>query len=303
VKKIKSILIVAFVLIAASCKKESKESVNAMTMTDVSYGTDATQKMDVYLPENRDANTPVVLFIHGGGFISGDKKEFSTQVRDLSAQGFAVVSINYRLVNVDGVFSTPIVHKPSSVKIADQLNDVESAVKFAVSKAAEWKMSTDKWGIAGHSAGGTLALLYAYGEKNADKRVKVVGNLAGVTTLGFIDESQFKLLDPKLVEVIFRAVGAEGKNANKAAYLAVSPYWLVSQGKGIPTINIRPEINNVDDLPDGSKAEYKLFTDVLNSKGVPNKWVEVAGADHSFSKPGNSATVISEMSVFFKARL
>ena len=162
---------------------------------------------------------------------------------------------------------------------------------------------TDKWGVTGHSAGGTLALLYAYGDKNTNKRVKVAGNWAGATTFGFSDESEFQLLDPKLVEVLYRAVGAEGKNTNKLAYMAVSPFWLAFQGKAIATINIRPENNSISDLPDGSKQLYQQFTDVLNSKGVPNKWVEVAGSDHGFSKAGNWALVISETSAFFKSRL
>jgi acetyl esterase/lipase len=304
-KKIQSILIVAFLFITVSCKKDPKPevSVEAMTLTDISYGGDSRQKMDVYLPANRSSSTPVVVLIHGGGFVAGDKNEFSQQSQSLSAQGFVVLNINYRLVDIDGVLSNPMVHKPSAVKIADQLSDVQAAVDFAASKSAEWNMSTDKWAVTGHSAGGTLALLYAYGDKNTNKRVKVASNWAGATTFGFSDESEFQLLDPKLVEVLYRAVGAEGKNANKLAYMAVSPFWLAFQGKAIATINIRPENNSVSDLPDGSKQLYQQFTDVLNSKGVPNKWVEVAGADHGFSKTGNWALVISETSAFFKSRL
>lgn len=303
-KKIQHLMIIALLIVSVSCKKETNEpSSAAMTLTEISYGSDGKQKMDVYLPENRSSNTPVIVFIHGGGFVAGDKNEFSSQMKSLSAQGFAVVNVNYRLLDLDGVLSNPMVHKPSSVKIADQLSDVQTAVNFAVSKAGEWNMSADKWAITGHSAGGTLALLYAYGDKNTGKRVKVAGNWAGATTFAFSDESEFQQLDPRLAEVIYRAVGAEPKNANKLAYMAVSPFWVAYQGKAIATINIRPEMNSVSDLPDGSKDLYQQFTDVLNSKSVPNKWVEVAGADHGFSKSGNWDLVISETAVFFKARL
>ncbi|WP_256004860.1 alpha/beta hydrolase [Pedobacter deserti] len=297
------ILTVLSLFILSSCKKDKKADLEAQVITDVSYGTDSRQKMDVYLPEGRNENTPVIVFLHGGGFVAGDKSEFSGQSSQLSARGFAVLNVNYRLVDIDGVLSTPIVHKPSAVKISDQLLDIQAAVNMAVSKRADWKISSDKWGIAGHSAGGTLALLYAYGDRNSDNRVKAAANWAGATNFAFQDESEVRALDPRIVEVIYRAVGAEPVQANILAYMAVSPLWLANQGKARATINIRPESNVVADLPDGSKNEYQQFTNILNSKGVDNKWVEVAGANHGFSKAGNWDLVISETSAFFQARL
>ncbi|MGF1926220.1 MAG: alpha/beta hydrolase, partial [Bacteroidia bacterium] len=62
----------------SSCKKDEavlvdpKITVEAQTLLDVAYGSHAQQKMDVYLPANRDANTSLVIFVHGGSFISGD---------------------------------------------------------------------------------------------------------------------------------------------------------------------------------------------------------------------------------------
>jgi acetyl esterase/lipase len=296
-------LLVLCVFSMGSCKKDRKSNLDAQVISNMSYGGDSRQKMDVYLPEGRTENTPVVVLLHGGGFVAGDKTERAAQAEQLAASGFVVLNVNYRLVDIEGVTSTPIVHKPSAVKIADQLNDIQMAVNVAASKRREWKMSADQWGIAGHSAGGTLALLYAYGDKNTDNRVKVAANWAGATNFAFQNESEVEAIDPRVVEVIYRAVGAEPVQTNILAYMAVSPLWLASQGKGKATINIRPESNVVADLPDGSKTEYQQFTNILNNKGVENKWVEVSGADHGFSKAGNWDLVISETAAFFQARL
>lgn len=285
-----------------SCKKDKNDGNAETNHLNVSYGTDSRHKMDVYLPEGRNAETPVIVFLHGGGFVAGDKNDFTSQSKQLSAKGYVVINMNYRLVDIDGVLSTPIVHKPSAVKIADQLADVRAAVTFALSKSGEWNFSTQKWAVAGHSAGATLALLYAYGDLNGGQ-FKAVANMAGATSFAFNDESEVRLFDPRIIEVLYRAVGAEPVNANKLAYMAVSPYWLAFQGKAIATINIRPESNEVFELPDGSSVEYQRFTDILQSKSVPNKWVEVAGADHGFSKPGNWDLVINETAAFFDARL
>jgi len=293
-------LFISACLVIFSCKKDKKDFRSAQIITDVSFGADAKQKMDVYLPERRNEQTPVVVMLHGGGFVAGDKAEISLPAQQFSAR---VLNVNYRLVNIDGVLSNPIVHKLSPVKMADQLNDVQAAINVGVSKTAEWGVSADKWSIAGHSAGGTLALLYAYGDKNADNRIKVAGNWAGATNFAFQNESEVQALDPRIREVIYRAVGAEPVQANVLAYMAVSPMWLAIQGRGKATINVRPESNAVADLPDGSKAEYEKFTGILNDKGLPNKWVEIAGADHGFSKAGNWELVIAETAAFFQARL
>ncbi|WP_343306363.1 alpha/beta hydrolase [Chitinophaga niabensis] len=286
-----------------SCKKDKESAAAAKVITDVSFGDDAKQKMDIYLPEGRNGQTPVVVMLHGGGFVAGDKSEFSARAEQFSAKGFAVLNVNYRLVSVDGVLNNPIVHKPSPVKIADQLNDIQAAINLAASRSGEWGISADKWAIAGHSAGGTLALLYAYGDKNSGNRVKVAGNWAGATNFAFQNEAEVQALDPRIREVIYRAVGADPVQANVLAYMAASPLWVAYQGRGKATINIRPESNAVGDLPDGSKAEYQQFTNILNDKGVPNKWVEVAGADHGFSQAGKWELVIGETAAFFNARL
>jgi hypothetical protein len=130
----------------------------------------------------------------------------------------------------------------------------------------------------------------------------VAGNWAGATNFAFTDESEADLLDPRLVEILYRAVGYEIKNENKLAYMSVSPYWVASGTSAIPTINIRPE-NNAVSGADNSKPEYQKFTELLNSKSVPNKSVEVAGADHGFSKAGNWDLVISETDAFFRIYL
>lgn len=286
------------------CSKDNKGTVAEGTvMNDVSYGTDARQKMDIYLPANRSSNTPVIVLLHGGGFVAGDKSDISERALQLSAKGYAVLNVNHRLVDTTGIFQTPLVHKPSAVRITEQLQDIKAAVELAAGKAAEWKVSTTRWAIAGHSAGATLAMLYAYTDVNTGGLVKVAANWAGATDFSFQDESQFDLLDPRLVEVYYRAVGYEPVNANKLAYMAVSPYWIVSSGKGAATINIRPENNEVFNMPDVSATLYEAFTNVLTGKNIPNKYVEVKGADHGFGQPGNWDQVVNETDIFFRQQL
>jgi acetyl esterase/lipase len=269
-------------------------------VNNVSYGTDSSQRFDVFLPAGRTDSTPVVFVLHGGGFVAGSRTEFDAQSRALLAKGLAVVNVDYRLVDTTGMLTLPPVHRASAVRIDEQIADIRAAMDRVAANAADWKIRTTRWSVVGHSAGGTLALLYAYnfGGHNSDGRVTVAGNWAGLTTFDYGDSTALAAMDPRFRELFFRAVGAELISANGLAFMAHSPFWLAYNGQARPTINIRPEFNIVLGLPDVSAAEYASFTSVLNQKGVTNKFVLVPGADHGFGQPGNWQAVVDETAKF-----
>jgi acetyl esterase/lipase len=278
------------------------EPVAERIMMNTAYGTDAAQRMDVYLPADRNAETPVVFVLHGGGFVAGSRTDFDSQSRALMAKGMIVINADYRLVDTTGLLGLPPVHRPSAVRISEQVADVRAAMQLVAQNAGDWIVPTTRWAVVGHSAGATLALLYAYGYGgyNNDDRVTVAGNWAGATTLAYSDTIQFQGIDPRIRELYYRAVGAELTNANRLAFMAHSPWWLAFNGQARATINIRPE-NNVVIGEDVSAGEYASFTEVLNSKGVKNKFVLVPGADHGFGKPGNWTTVVDETAAYIRA--
>jgi acetyl esterase/lipase len=166
------------IFIFASCTKESTATGNETatqkeTFSDVSYGTDAKQKIDIYLPEGRSASkTKTIVIIHGGGWTEGDKSEMKFGVDSLQIKlpEYAIININYRLAynNTTNLFPT-------------QQNDVKSAIDFYLSKSSEYKVSKDLV-VLGASAGGHLAMLYSY-KDDADKHVKAVIDFFGPTDL------------------------------------------------------------------------------------------------------------------------
>ncbi len=293
-------LVIISVFIFSCDKDDSLEFEGVDEMFDVSYGSHAQQNMDVYLPKNRNAETPLIIVMHGGAFILGDKADIRSAMPLLYQKNYAVVNLNYRLVDTAGIFRNPMVHQPSAVTIASQLDDIALAINFIKTKATEWNISATKWAITGHSAGGTLSLLYGFG-KNNDGQIKVIGNWAGATTLTFNDASEFDTVDPRYKELFYRIVGAEVRNENKLAFMAVSPYWVANNQTSVkPTINIKPEDNRVGELPDYSVNEYTSFINLLNSKNVINKYVLVADATHSFQEPGKWELVANETDAFLK---
>lgn len=295
-------------IVCSSCKKDEPKKINPEIITaakdilDLSYGGNAAQKMDVYLPTNRTANTKLIIFIHGGSFIEGDKSDFTAVVKELVREDFAVVNLNYRLVDQTGLYNSPSLHLESAVKVKDQVSDVSLAVDYVLTHAKEWQVSESKIAIAGHSAGATLALLYAYDVRNTNK-VKAVANLAGALDQTFSDIPPILLqyLPDYILEAGYRYTGYTVDQANDQHYKAISPLYVANANQKIPTLNIFPENNAVGVLPKQDRATFNAFTTKLNSLNVPNKFVQIAGADHQFTLKFN--LVLKEVVDYFNVNL
>lgn len=295
------------VLMLFSCDKAEEVSYQTKTeaeiFLDLSYGTDPKQVMDVYLPPNRTSNMVTIILLHGGSFIGGDKSQYTNAAKYLASSGFAVLNVNYRLVDATGVYNLPNpIHKESPVKLKDQVIDVSTAVDFAIAHAKQWVVSENRISIVGHSAGGTLGLLYAYGDKNANK-VKAVSNLAGALDMVFTDFSGWQTFPPYIVEGGYRFTGFEISLANESAYKEISPLYFANEKKKVPTLNVFPQNNAVEGLPLQDKAIYDKFTARLNVLKVPNEFYHVAGADHSFSKSIHMQEVLDKSVSFFNEKL
>jgi acetyl esterase/lipase len=126
-------------------------------MSDVPYGKHSRQVLDFY-PAKSGKPTPVVFYIHGGGWQGGDKK---TNPKAYNAQGISVVAINYRYVkNAVAEQITPPVKAP--------LEDAARALQFVRSKAEEWNLDKTRIGATGGSAGGCSSLWLALHDDMAD---------------------------------------------------------------------------------------------------------------------------------------
>ncbi len=120
----------------------------APTHQDLAYATvSAAQKLDLYLPTTGSGPFPLVIMVHGGGFMFGDKADGGglTGVDALLAAGYAVASINYRL--------------SGEAQYPAQIHDAKTAVRFLRANAAQYNLNPDKFGAWGASAGGNLVSL------------------------------------------------------------------------------------------------------------------------------------------------
>ena len=146
-------------LLALLCAGIGSQAGETKKLTDVAYGTHPRQVLDFYQAKS-EKPTPVVFYIHGGGWQAGDK---SINPKPFLDKGISVAAINYRYVK-HGVEDkvVPPVKAP--------LYDAARALQFVRSKAKEWNIDKKRIGATGGSAGGCSSLWLAFHDDLADPK-------------------------------------------------------------------------------------------------------------------------------------
>ncbi|HWE04088.1 MAG TPA: alpha/beta hydrolase [Tepidisphaeraceae bacterium] len=146
---------------AADQQSATKPAPPKPTFENVAYGTHERQVLDFYQAKSNRPR-PLLFFIHGGGWVTGDKKNPDGLAQCLAA-GISVVSINYRYswqAQLAGV--KPPVQWP--------LHDAARALQFVRSKAKEWNIDKARIGASGGSAGACSSLWLAFHDDMADRK-------------------------------------------------------------------------------------------------------------------------------------
>ncbi len=140
------LMLMAVVSLGLTCAAEDLQP-----QLNVAYGPHARNVLDFY-PAKSDQPTPVVLYIHGGGWRGGDKK---INPRPFLDKGISVVAINYRYVQ-NGV------EEKVEPPVKAPLGDAARALQFIRSKAKEWNLDKTRIGATGGSAGACTSLWLAF---------------------------------------------------------------------------------------------------------------------------------------------
>ena len=141
-----------------------------VVVNDIAYyeGADADakkHKLDIYTPKGLK-DFPVVFFIHGGTWSSGDRKMYGNMGQMFASQGIGVVVISYRL--------SPAVTHPAHIE------DVARAFAWTHANIAKYGGRADRIFVAGHSAGGHLTSLLAANPEYLKKHNLSSKNIRGI---------------------------------------------------------------------------------------------------------------------------
>lgn len=258
-------LAVYLLIVLASCSKSDSGGggttppppapLAAKTIMDTSYGGDARQKMDIYLPAGRTTTaTKVLILIHGGGWTGGDKSDFAALIDTFKQRlpGYAIFNINYRLAAL-----------PATNPFPTQELDVKSAVEFINGGRSAYQVG-DKFVLLGTSAGGHLSLLQAYKHRSPVK-IKAVVDFFGPTDMVAL-YNDYATNIPTQLGIVALMSGTPA--TNPALYQSSSPIQFVDAST-CPTIVIQGGADPVVNATTQSQA----LVNKLNLFTVTNQYV------------------------------
>lgn len=232
---------------------------------DVAYveGGHERQKLDIAFSRKGDPR-PVLVWIHGGAYMGGDKAENHAIWAELMQRGYAVATINYRL--------------SGDAKWPAQITDCKAAIRFLRAHAKEYNLVPDHIAVWGSSAGGHLAALV--GASGGAKQFDVGGHLdqssavsCAVDLFGPVDfEKMPQFSSPDSPEARLW-----GKATADAIDLAREASPLTYLSRDTPPILILH--GNSDGVVKLSQSE--LFEAALKRAGAPGELVILPGVGHS----------------------
>lgn len=128
-------------------------------------GNELSLDMNIFLPSNMQAGTkyPLVVYMHGGGFLLGDKKDGTNECKILADSGFVAASINYRLGwNSGGAQDCKADTASLNTAMYRGVQDVNAALRYLVAHANDYNIDANWIFLSGASAGAVLANISSY---------------------------------------------------------------------------------------------------------------------------------------------
>lgn len=264
-------------------------------ITDIAYGTQSTtQKLDIYYPNEASTEPyPVIIAIHGGAFMMGDKTGGDVApMLEAVNYGYVVISIDYRL-SKEAIFPAAI-------------NDVKAAIRFVKAHADEYQINPDKIAVWGDSAGGNLAALAGTSgddaSLNGDSQDNLTFSSSVAAVVDWFGPINFLLMDEQFVNAgITPKMGNTSSNtspesqyiggnitqnvsiveqANPETYISANdPYFFIQHGSADQNVPTQQSIDFA------AKLEAVLGSDKV-------KFEILEGASHGGSQFETSENIV-----------
>jgi acetyl esterase/lipase len=248
-------------------------------LRDIEYipGGGKAQSLDLYLPGKSDGLLPLIIWIHGGAWLGGDKERCPAV--PLTARGYAAASINYRL-SQQAIFPA-------------QIEDCKAAIRWLRAHAKQHNLNPDRFGVWGASAGGYLVALLgtsggvkdlegAGGNLEFFSRVQAVCDWFGPTDFTQMEAHAFTPGKPfnhdsadspesKLIGGALQENKDKARRANPITYITPDdPPFLIMHGDKDPIV---------------PHHQSELLAAALKKVGVEVTLHTVKGAGHGFGAP------------------
>ncbi len=248
------------------------------SLADVTYSTIPGYRpmmIDIYMPPKKSGPKPLIMYIHGGGWVGGTPRNagahgnFPAALAKLASEGFVVASLEYRLA--------------SEASFPAQVQDVRAALRFLKSNAAIYGMDPSRAGVWGGSAGGHLTALAALScgvsSLEADGVKAAAGSecfQAAVTWYGVFDFGALAAGRPGGNDgAANKLLGCNGPCSDEK-FAAASPVTYIDV-KDPPFLLIHGTEDKTVPVAQSHLAEAKM-----KAAGMQVESIYIPGVDHSF---------------------
>src|SRR5262245_53514328 len=232
--------------------------------------------LDVAMPNKPGGPFPAVVCLHGGGWVSGSRKQMARTIEALARCGYVGVAVDYRLA--------PKHRWPACIE------DCKEALRWLSTHDGTYRIDADRIGVMGLSAGGHLACLLGTGEHRM-MMVRAVVSVAGPTDLT-AEETWTKDVREKNLEPLFggppetrRALLREASPLHGA--ILKPPRFLFLHGAADPVVPVR---------------HVQALADRLRQAGGGPEVVVWEGEGHTWAGP-NLSQSLEKMLTFFDENL
>lgn len=222
---------------------------------------------DLYLPQGSSTSTPAVVFVHGGVWTFGSRKDYRDFGRWMAQQGIAAFCLDMRVPTEEG-FSQPV-------------DDVKDGIRWLRANASKFNIDPERIGLFGSSSGAHIASLAAFaadGEGLGDDPSGTSSQVNACFLLyGLYDlVTPFREGLPWAPAIEFFMGGTPDEQGD--VYDLYSPFTHID-GSEPPTRIMHGDIDLIAPM-----NEAVMLTQRLTEAGVPATFVEVDGLGHGFAR-------------------
>jgi acetyl esterase/lipase len=264
---------------------------------NLTYASGSAHALDLWVP-NGKGPFPVVIYVHGGGWLEGDRSEGIPIAEHMAPRGYAVASVDYRL--------------SQTAKFPAQIQDVKAAVRWLRAKASTYDLDVERFASWGESAGGHLAMLLgtsggvaaledaSQGNGTQSSRVQAVVDWFGPTDFLQMDAQTVQGCanahhdaadspESKLVGCTIQSCPQKVAQANPITFVdAADPPHVLMHGSKDCTV------------PTG---QAKIMAAALGNAGVKATLVVVNGMGHDADPLLNDGAKMAQVDAFLDATL
>lgn len=256
--------------------------------TDLPYGEGEANKFDLYVPaDNSRKSYGLVVYLHAGGFTSGDKSDDADMLKRFCSMGYVAAGINYTLFGAD--------HPQANIYTQSQ--EIKASIPAVKKEAEKLGYPLERMAISGGSAGGCLALLYAY--RDADTSpipVKMVFEMVGPVSFHHEDWAPYGLdRSPEAAAKLFSVMSGRTiteemirENDYDEEVRDISAYMWVDKNS-VPTLCAYGAYDKV--CPFGST---KHLINALEQNQVPHDYIEFPHSGHGLQNDNRMFAVYME---------